>query len=104
MTDISDISSGNHVGGPAVCIEFKLKDIPEMNYLSTDEPPRGEIMLKGPACIKEYYKDEEETKLLIDEDGWPHFKNIKKMPHLDDKEQDTMMKEAIIDYFNNEEV
>ena len=34
-----------------------------------------------------------------DEDGWPHYENIKKMPHLNDMEQDTMMKEAIIEYF-----
>jgi hypothetical protein len=35
-----------------------------------------------------------------DEDGWPHYENIKKMPHLNDMEQDSMMKEAIIEYFN----
>ncbi len=34
-----------------------------------------------------------------DEDGWPHYENIKKLPNLNDKEQDSMMKEAIIEYF-----
>ena len=35
-----------------------------------------------------------------DEEGWPHYKNIKKMPPLNEKEQEIMMKEAIIEYFN----
>jgi len=34
-----------------------------------------------------------------DKDGWPHFENSKKMPHLNEKEQELMMKEAIIEYF-----
>jgi len=34
-----------------------------------------------------------------DEDGWPHFDNVKKMPHLNEAEQELMMKEAIIEYF-----
>ena len=34
-----------------------------------------------------------------DKDGWPHYENVKKMPQLNEKEQEEMMKEAIIDYF-----
>jgi hypothetical protein len=37
-----------------------------------------------------------------DEDGWPHFKNVKPVPALNQKEQEEMIKEAIIDYFNQE--
>ena len=32
-----------HVGGPLASIRIRLKDLPEMNYLSTDENPRGEV-------------------------------------------------------------
>ena len=36
-------SAAGHVGGPLSCIRIKLRDIPEMQYLSTDENPRGEV-------------------------------------------------------------
>ncbi len=34
-----------------------------------------------------------------DDDGWPHFENIKKLPALRPLEQEKLMKQAIIDYF-----
>lgn len=38
----------------------------------------------------------------IDEDGWPHWKLIKKLPHFDLLEQEKLLKMHIIDYFNQE--
>jgi hypothetical protein len=35
-----------------------------------------------------------------DEEGWPHYENIKKLPLLDQQEQETLMKKAIIEYFD----
>ena len=36
-----------------------------------------------------------------DDDGWPHFKNIKKLPNTYVGEsQEALLKKAIIDYFN----
>jgi len=35
----------------------------------------------------------------IDEDGWPHFKNLSKLPALKAGEQTVLMKEALVSYF-----
>ena len=40
-------------------------------------------------------------KIGFDDEGWPHFKNIKKLPHeIVGEQQDVFMKKAIINYFN----
>ena len=41
-----------HVGGPTETAKFRLKDLPEMNYMTTDLPyPRGELLMKGPVIF-----------------------------------------------------
>lgn len=56
MTLADDPVSG-HVGGPTACVEFKIIDVPEMNYYTTDFDingypiPRGEICLRGPSIF-----------------------------------------------------
>lgn len=37
-----------------------------------------------------------------DEDNWPHFELVKELPPLDDRQQQHLIKEAIIEYFNDE--
>jgi hypothetical protein len=41
-----------------------------------------------------YYRE-----LGRDADGWPHFERIKALPPLNEKEQERLMKEALLDYF-----
>lgn len=60
-----------HIGGPVPCIEFKLVSVPEMNYLVTDNPPKGELYLRGPStCNLGYFKLEKETNELLEKDGF----------------------------------
>lgn len=35
----------------------------------------------------------------IDDDGWPHFRNKEKLPHLKPEEQQLLMKRAVLEYF-----
>ena len=36
----------------------------------------------------------------VDEAGWPHWKELKPIKDMNDKDQQKLMKEAIIEYFN----
>lgn len=38
-----------------------------------------------------------------DQDGWPHFEKIKSIPAISNKEQEHLMKEAVISYFETNE-
>ena len=41
------------------------------------------------------------TYIGNDKDGWPHWDRNKKLPNLSDKEQDQLIKEAILNYFSD---
>lgn len=65
-----DLSSGN-CGGLTAASEGCLLSVPEMDYLVTDKPyPRGELLIRSKTLFKGYFKNEEETKKAMTEDGW----------------------------------
>ncbi|KNC99740.1 uncharacterized protein SPPG_05120 [Spizellomyces punctatus DAOM BR117] len=71
-----DTKSAGTIGVPIPGVYIKLVDVPDMNYLSSSNPPAGEICFKGCTAFPGYYKDEEKTKETIDEDGWVHTGDI----------------------------
>jgi hypothetical protein len=38
----------------------------------------------------------------VDEDGWPHFKQLRSMPNMHPAEQENFLKDHILLYFQNE--
>jgi len=69
ITNPRDPNAG-HVGGPINSLRIRLKDVPEMSYLSTDKPyPRGEICMMGPSIFSGYFLREDKTQEAF-EDGW----------------------------------
>jgi long-chain acyl-CoA synthetase len=58
------------VGVPVSSVEIKLVDAPEMGYHHLNDPPQGEIWLRGPSIARGYYANEAETNKSFTSDGW----------------------------------
>ena len=74
-TCVEDPLSG-HVGGPLIHNEFKLVDVEDMNYTSSDvdekgrAKPRGEIWIRGPNIFPGYFLNPKENEEIFSKDGW----------------------------------
>ncbi|KNC82847.1 hypothetical protein SARC_04871 [Sphaeroforma arctica JP610] len=51
-----------HVGSAKASNEVKVVSIPEINYLTTDECPRGEVCVRGTNVFGSYLKNPKKTK------------------------------------------
>jgi len=72
---------GSHVGVPLSCNEMKVDPIPESEFVPNEETncEYGEVCFRGRTVMKGYYKNPEETKKAIDENGWFHTGDIGKI-------------------------
>ncbi|WP_285030470.1 carboxylic acid reductase [Mycolicibacterium sp. lyk4-40-TYG-92] len=69
-TEAGGVMVSGHVSRPPV-LDYKLVDVPELGYLSTDRPhPRGELLLKSTDLIPGYYKRPDVTADVFDADGF----------------------------------
>eukprot|EP01121_Diplochlamys_sp_Union-15-3_P021778 TRINITY_DN8_c0_g1_i1.p1 TRINITY_DN8_c0_g1~~TRINITY_DN8_c0_g1_i1.p1 ORF type:complete len:697 (+),score=139.93 TRINITY_DN8_c0_g1_i1:60-2150(+) len=70
LMELDDVVSVGNAGPPVACCEFKLVDVPEMKYFSTDKPhPRGEIWIRGKNVSCGYFQNPEKTAEDF-KDGW----------------------------------
>ncbi|KAI0252289.1 long-chain-fatty-acid-CoA-ligase [Lactifluus subvellereus] len=67
-----DVMQYSCVGLPSPSVEIKFLDVPEAGYFSTNNPPQGEILLRGPSVTSGYYKrdDLNNDETIFTKDGW----------------------------------
>jgi fatty acid CoA ligase FadD9 len=70
LTEVAPVIRDGIVTRPQV-IDYKLIDVPELGYFTTDQPhPRGELLVKSASTTPGYYKRPEATAEVFDEDGY----------------------------------
>lgn len=67
-------SVAGHAGAPAIGMEVKLVDVPDLGYFAAEG--KGEVCARGPHVMKGYYGMPEETAETIDKDGFVHTGDI----------------------------
>jgi fatty acid CoA ligase FadD9 len=69
-TEAAAVARDGTVVRPPV-IDYKLIDVPELGYFTTDKPyPRGELLVKSEAATPGYYKRPEVTVEVFDAEGY----------------------------------
>ncbi|KAI9015468.1 hypothetical protein DFJ74DRAFT_609441 [Hyaloraphidium curvatum] len=70
---------GSHVGRPYQFMDVVLRDVPELGYSTSSNPPRGEVLVRGPNVMTEYLREPGKTKETIDEQGYLAMGDVAEM-------------------------
>jgi fatty acid CoA ligase FadD9 len=69
-TEGGSITANDRVMRPPIQA-YRLRDVPELGYLTTDQPfPRGELCIQSEDMITGYFKRPDATAALFDDDGY----------------------------------
>jgi len=68
-TECATITVDDHVH---TGVDLRLIDVPELGYFTSDDPSRGEILVRTPHMVSGYLGDEAATRATFDEDGYFH--------------------------------
>ncbi|KAI9839230.1 MAG: hypothetical protein M1819_003223 [Sarea resinae] len=63
------------------CVEIKLVDFPDAGYFAKNNPPQGEIWIRGDSVMTGYYNNDQETKDSLTSDGWFKTGDIGEFDH-----------------------
>lgn len=70
LTEVGGVTSNGVVLRPPVT-DYKLIDVPELGYYTTDRPhPRGELLVRSQTATPGYYKRPDVTAEVFDSDGY----------------------------------
>lgn len=58
------------IGDIPSSIEIKLVDFPDAGYYAKNNPPQGEIWIRGGPVFQGYFENEKETQEALSSDGW----------------------------------
>ena len=70
LTEIGVVSRDGVIARPPV-IDYRLVDVPELGYFTTDRPyPRGELLIKSATAMPGYHQRPDVTAEVFDADGY----------------------------------
>lgn len=70
LTEAGPVARDGAISRPPIT-DYKLVDVPELGYYTTDQPhPRGELLLKSAIMFPGYYKRPDITAAVFDDDGY----------------------------------